>query len=787
LLGAGPSAAGADAPPPRRGGSRLERVLRIVDAGPRPFYRAAIVALGVSSMLAIAIASSVRPTGRLPWQQREMIVVSLATLCLSAALGVVSLALRGTSPPGAWLDRIVAPRERAAIWLAFAAWVPCLVIVVYYTARSTFPPTVQWLYYGFDDKRWVCATYLLGALAPMIWLTVAARVLTVGRGHPPTWRAWLAGLFPRDSATARRAGSADATMAKHELPGWWQGRAGRILPVAAGLATALGLAWYFLGPPWYLTQNNSLVSPQEDFWLTGFQAMAHGQLPYTGAASFAYGPGTQVVSYLIMRHITSFSVVGFRDAWAIYQWAGASIILAVFFLAFGYARGLAISLLSALVYPALRVVGFQPGATFGGYFGWANPLRYAGMIALVALLPAVVRRCPSRGGVIAGAGLGVLWGITSYLAQENLIAGAVGTLLIGALLSFSGTASWRAVRTALVAVLAGFLLIWLPVLAFYALHGDLGHFLTLYFLLPRAMAQGFGNTPWRHGAGTRQPSLLTTMFYALPFLMAGVALLTVLEIRPVRIAVGWSRERVRLAVTVIIVILLYQGALLRSDPTDMTGTLLMVPALVIVTATVLPRLLGARNRVTVAIAGAALAIASVMLLPGPAFTWTSVRSAAEAPFLDRQRLAASPRPSTPGTLAAQRIGTGLDTAPQCCQGPPVTMASLVSLMNRIHAVIGSRTTYVVDFPHAYPGFVYFAADLTPAPVTADKYMTILNEPQLKAYMAYFRTSVLPHTQALVSGALTAPEARLFLQRHPSARRILLHYGRKPYYVLLARP
>jgi hypothetical protein len=244
---------------------------------------------------------------------------------------------------------------------------------------------------------------------------------------------------------------------------------------------------------------------------------------------------------------------------------------------------------------------------------------------------------------------------------------------------------------------------------------------------------------------------------------------------------------VRLAVTVIIAILLYQGALLRSDLTDMTGTLLIVPALVIVTATVLPRLLGARRRVTVTIAGAALAVASFMLLPGPVFALTSVRSAAEAPYLDRQRLAAGPRPSTAGTLAARRIGTGLDTAPQCCQGPPVTMASFVSLMNHIHAIIGSRSTYVVDIAHAYPGFVYFVADLTPAPVTADKYMTILNEPQFAAYMADFRTSVLPHTQALVSGALTTPEARLFLQRYPSARRILLHFGRKPYYVLLARP
>jgi hypothetical protein len=244
---------------------------------------------------------------------------------------------------------------------------------------------------------------------------------------------------------------------------------------------------------------------------------------------------------------------------------------------------------------------------------------------------------------------------------------------------------------------------------------------------------------------------------------------------------------VRLAVTVIIVTLLYQGVLLRSDTTDMTSTLLMVPAFVVMTATVLPRMLGARRPVTATAVGAALVIGSLLLLPVSAFAWNSVRTAAETPYLDRQRLAALPAPGTPGTVAAQRIGAGLDAAPRCCQGPLVTMPTLVSLMNRIHAIVGSRTAYVADIAHGYPGFVYFVADLTPPPLNDDKYLTILNEPQLTAYMAYFGTNVLPHTQALVTEFLTAPEARMFLERYPNARRVLLSFGRNPYYVLVARP
>jgi hypothetical protein len=528
------------------------------------------------------------------------------------------------------------------------------------------------------------------------------------------------------------------------------------------------------------------ISRQEDVWLIGLQALAKGHLPYVGVASVPYGPGTQLVTYLLMHHVTSFSIVGFRQAWALQVWAGASVLFVVFFLAFGYARGLAVSLLSALVYPALRMVAFQSNGAYNGYLGWASPLRYAGVIALVLLLPAVIRRCPSRRGAAAGVATGAVWGLMSYLAQENLAGGAAGALVVGVLLLFSGSASWRAVRTALVATLAGFLLIWTPILAFYAAHGQLVGFLTQYLLFPRAVADGINDTPW--GGFAHASSSLTPMYHALPFLLAALALLSVIKVWPLGIATEWSRERVYLAVTVLATILLYQGVLLRSDASHLTGTLLMVPALVIMTSAVLPRLLGARLRVTAAITGAALVITSFTLLPGKALAWTSVRSAAEAPYLDRKQLAAAPRPQTPGTLAGLRVGPGLSHADQCCQSTPVSMSKFIHLMEQIHALVGNRTAYVANFHGAYTGLVYFVADLSPAPIPADQTNeydgSTLTEPQLKATLTYFRDKVLPHTQALLTYNLKVPEARDFLQRYPSARRIKLRYNNQDYFVLL---
>jgi hypothetical protein len=578
-------------------------------------------------------------------------------------------------------------------------------------------------------------------------------------------------LVGRD-VTGAASGSADRR----------RGGARRLLPMAAGLVTALGLAWYFEGPPWYLGQTSTPISLQEDVVLIGLQAVAKGHLAYVGVASVQYGPGTQVAAYLLMRHVTSFSVVGFREAWALFQWAGASVLFAVFFLAFGYLRGLAVSVLSVLVYPALHEVAFQPGGSFDGYFGWANPLRYVGLIALVLLLPAVVRCSPSWRGTAAGTAIGALWGLTSYLAQENLAGGVVGALAFGGLLLFSGSASRRAVRAALVAVGAGFLAVWTPILLFYAVQGQFAQFLRQYFLFPRAVASGANDTPW--GGFQHTPSPYTHLFYTLPFVLAGLALLAVIRVRPLRIATEWSRERVLFMATVLATALLYEGVLLRSDTSHLTGTQLMVPALVIMTATVLPRLLGIRLRATAAVAGVALVVASLVLLPRAAFAPAGVRAWAEAPYLDRQQLAAAAPAGQPATLAGQRVGAGLDDASQCCQGTSVPMPEFVHLMDRIHTVIGNRTAYVVDFQGGYPGVVYFGADLNPAPVSSDPNSSIETESELTAFLADFRTRVLPQTQAVLTLSLNAPEARFFLQRYPSAQRITLHFAGQPYYMLL---
>ena len=770
---------GAPDQPPKRAG--LVRATRIVDAGPRYFYCSALASVAVTGLLAIPVALYIRPSGPLPGPQKLMIAIALAGIGIAGLLTLAALRW----PPGRAarrLDRIAAPEQRAAIWLAFTVWCPLLLVVVYFRARATLPPAVVWLGFGYLDKRWVTGAYLLGALAPMLLVVAAARVLAAGREHPPSWRSWFRGLAPAEARALTEAPS-PVPAARRGLVSAAAAR------VTAGVLTSIALGWYFYGPPWYMNRPGAAgIGVQESVFLSGFQAISRGAVPYIGPASVQYGPGAQLLSYLYMRHIGTFSVVGFRESWAVFQWAGATILFAVFFLAFGYLRGLVAALVSALIYPSLQALGFQSSGSYDGFFGWSDPLRYAGAIALILLLPAVIRRCPAWRGLVGAAALGLLFGAASYLAQENLVGGVVGAVAVGALLLLTGTSALRSVVTAMLGVIAGFLVVWVPVLGYYTAHGLLGRFLYLYFLIPRAVAGGYSNTPYggyQIGAAAQaHQASFETFFYALPFILAVLALLAVVQFRPFRVAWEWSRERVALAAIVITTILLYQGALLRSDAAHLSGTLLAVPALAIMTATAVPRLLGAWRPVTLAAAGVAVFAASFLLLPRAALTPSTVRSEATAPYRDRSRLADDPLPAAAATVAGRRVGASLETLRHCCQAGSVPMPRFIAFMNQLHAIIGSRVTYVVSFPAGYPGIVYFVADLTPAPVPVDEHTMVLNQPQYRAYLANFAGSVLPRTGALVTSALGAPEARSFRERYPSARLVTLKYRGEPVYVLL---
>ena len=114
----------------------------------------------------------------------------------------------------------------------------------------------------------------------------------------------------------------------------------------------------------------------------------------------------------------------------------------------------------------------------------------------------------------------------------------------------------------------------------------------------------------------------------------------------------------------------------------------------------------------------------------------------------------------------------------------MSMPDFVHLMEQIHMLVGDRTAYVADFHGQYPGLLYFGADLNPAPISSDPYSSIETARELRAFLADFRTRVLPQTQAVLTTTVKAPEAQSFLARYPHAHRVTLRYAGQPYYILL---
>jgi len=721
-------------------------------------FRLFVASLGLSAVATFAVAALVRPPGALPVTHKVLFALAGAALGLASACVLVARLRRRPSR----LDSVVPPGTRSSILLALAAWFPLLLVPIYLAARSTFPPTVVWnTAFGFMDKRWETTLYTLGTLAPIILLLGAARLLEVEGGA----RARLGALL--------RGADRTPVVPPPDL------RLGTVVRAAGGVATAVALAYYFFGPPWYLDRNAAPIDYHEDVHLGAFQAISRGDTPYIGPAAVQYGPGAQLLEYLYMRHVGGFSVVGMRESFALFHWLGATIFFVALFLRFRYVQALATALLAALIYPTLQLFGFLDGE-WQGFFGWANILRYTGAFILVFLLPGVVDRSPSRRGIAAGLVLGFAWGALSFVAQENLVGGAVGAISLLLLLLVSRSASLRQLALTAGAVAGGFVLAWLPVLVYYAQAGLLRRFLSLYSFVPRAVAKGYTNSSFLEGLH----SPWGRMFYVFPFVLALVALLSVLRFGPFRPADSWSRERTLLVGTVVATIVIYQTALLRSDTTHLFGAMLAVPALVVAAATLLPSRLGVQRPATVALTGLAIVCCAFVLVPRT--QWSDFGSRLESPWEARRALGRQPPLPAPASLAAERVGRGLEAAPVCCTGSSWSTPQFVQLMNQIHSLVGDRTTYVASFREGYPGLVYFAADLRPAPIPLEPYTMVLANPQMADYLYDFKARVAPATQALVTYDLGAPEALEFADVHPDHTTVTLDYRGTPYYVLLAK-
>jgi hypothetical protein len=748
----------------RRATGRLRNLrqaaLAAISGGPSRVLPAVMAVLLVVAGLAVLILSVVPAHGDQPALNLWVRGVA-AGLCALSGVGLLFTWTR--NPPHA------AARDTDAGWVSLlisaAVLAALLLVPVYLLAARTHPPTEHWIGYGFFDKRWLPTTFMLGTVGAMVVITAVGQLVRGASSGPDSWREWAGAAFASPAAPAPGVETSPISL-----------RRASVLVCAA-----VALAAYFFAPPWHVSLTS--VNVHEMPMLAGIQGIANGALPYIGSGAVQYGPGSELIHYTYLDAF-GFDLEKFRQSTVLLYWLGATIFFVVLFLRLPPRLALITSLASILLFPTLQMVAFEPDGSVDapithlkgspdGIWGWPNPMRYLGVFAVAMLFPAVAASEAPRRTPLAGIALGLLFGLTCYLSQENLIGGLIAIGVLALLLTISQTVPARMVVRGLLATGLGFALVVAVVFGYYALNGELGRFIELYYLIPPAVAAGYSDTVYYGGFAGQWGHV----YYLVPFFLGALAALSVVRLHPLRATRRWSRERVLLVSALVATCVSLTGAFLRSDSSHLVNTMLAMPVASVLAVAYLPGLLGISRRLRLL---SALVLAAIPLALFPLQQIANVddrltaplqRFAYQSPALQWQRAA-------PSSVAAKRLGPVLRAPVQwCCTyyRYPVSMREFADILNRLHAAVGDRRVYVANFIEGMePGAAYFLADLRPAPIYMEPSTMVMNETLLNRYLDYFREHI-SDVQAVVAVYPNLPEVRMFDAAYPDHQRIELPY------------
>ena len=244
-----------------------------IQRGPAGVLPAFLLVVLVASGAAVAILSEV-PADAPQLPLNHVVRAMAAALTAIAGLGYLALRVRsqaGDGETGAATGPSDTAKTTGLIALG-AMFVLCLV-PVYLLAAQNHPPTERWLGYGFYDKRWLMAAFLLGTLGLMLILTAASQVVRGGLANPDSWRSWAAASFGPVRSSASKAIASSVSWTR----------------VAAVTAAGFALAAYFFAPPWHVALSE--VNLHETPMMFGVQGIANGAVPYIGSGAVQYGPG----------------------------------------------------------------------------------------------------------------------------------------------------------------------------------------------------------------------------------------------------------------------------------------------------------------------------------------------------------------------------------------------------------------------------------------------------------------------------------------------------------------
>ena len=120
----------------------------------------------------------------------------------------------------------------ALLWVA--AMLVLALIPVWLLAARTHPPTEEWLGYGFFDKRWLLASFLLATLGSMVVLAAVAQIVRAAQTAPASWGEWASEAFAFQGSPDRRGSARRGRRAGYGEPFWSRSRRSSSGPTSSG-------------------------------------------------------------------------------------------------------------------------------------------------------------------------------------------------------------------------------------------------------------------------------------------------------------------------------------------------------------------------------------------------------------------------------------------------------------------------------------------------------------------------------------------------------------------------
>ena len=706
--------------------------------GPTPTEAAAtVVRWFPRTLITLALLASAI-TWNTPYFQ---LILSWSLLVL-----LIGMTVMAAKPSTRRLSATMSPGGFAAMVLAIEAGFLLLLVPVWLLSSPSSIGDIPGWTYPFLDKRWLIALYGVGVVT-FLFLPVALRR-----------------LFPDDDEAIAPAAIEPA---QH-----WLAR-------LAGLVVVVALAWLIAGPPWNLARHHRHIDYHEQVHLGPLQAISKGYVPFVGPASTQYGPGSQWLTYQFMTRVSDFTIVGYREAnLAIHLATTLAVGLLAWWLIDGASAVLVLVLAAA--YSPLRLFYPHPDATFWGFYGWGNGFRYLGALLVVPALGLVASR--ARGFRLAWQviALGVTWGTFAWVSQENLTSTLTSGGLVLLILGFTRTTPWLTLAGVAAGVIAGFGAAWLPILGYYAAHGEAGAFVANYFRVAGAVAMGFSNTWW--SGSTTSPQYVAFRFTPLVFI--GVGVMTLWHLPTLRLRGPLTAGQVRLFAFVAVLAACYLTALYRSDAPHLMNTLIALPFVLALAFRDLPAWSAESWAGRLALRVAVVVVAAWIYPIAPVLTnpYVSVIKTS----LVRFQAEATPLPAdTDPRVPFRRATAGLSDEPGAMEylnGVP--MRQFLEEMTEIKTLVGDRRTFVSGMAVPYTGLVYFIGDLTPAHYLLERETMTINSLLEKQVLADLHSRIRD-VECVMARELESEEAKMFLEAYPGAtieRRML---AGAPVFVLLA--